>query len=147
MNPRQKLFVKYYTEGETRFNAERSALLAGYKPTFAHQAAPRLLEQVRVKEAISLRLEYIEKAEKLTIESVNADFEYAKSECKREDGSLVDRPTFVKVCENQAKHVGFYKEDNLQKAEQAKLDQQEAKEAQRIANIIILEDARKGKTA
>lgn len=145
MNGRQKLFVSYYAEGETKGNATASAVKAGYKWKFANQAAPRLLGNVRIKEAISLRLEYIEKVEKLTIESVNTDFEYAKNECKREDGTLMDRPTFVKVCENQAKHVGYYGADNAQKLEQVKLDQAETEEAERIATILNLEDARKGK--
>ena len=148
MNGRQKLFVKYYTEGETKGNATASAVKAGYKWKFANQAAPRLLGHVRIEEAISLRLEYIDKAEKLTIESVNADFEYAKEQCKAKRGDksvLIDKTNYVRICENQAKHVGFYGADNAQKVEQVKLDQAEATEAQRIANILNIEDARKGK--
>ena len=57
-----------------------------------------------------------------------------------------DNTNAIRCVENKAKNVGYYALDNAQKAEQVKLEAAEAKEARRIANIISLEEARKGKT-
>ncbi len=56
-----------------------------------------------------------------------------------------DRTNAIRCVENKAKNVGYYALDNAQKAEQVKLDQAEAVEVGRIANILNLEAARKGK--
>ncbi len=56
-----------------------------------------------------------------------------------------DNTNAIRCLENKAKNVGYYALDNAQKAEQVKLDKAEAAEARRIANIINLEEARKGK--
>ena len=52
LNYRQNFFAEYYAEGETQGNAYKSAIKAGYSHKFALQAAPRLLENVRVKAQI-----------------------------------------------------------------------------------------------
>ena len=148
INLRLNKAIKYYCEGETKNNWYASMVRAEYKERYAYGRGHELFEKVWVQEAIKQRQEAIEKAEKITIESVNADFEYAKDQCKllRNDTVvLADRTNYVRICENQAKHVGFYKEDNLQRAEQTKLDEAYTEEAHRIANILNIEDARKGK--
>ena len=54
-----------------------------------------------------------------------------------------DRTNAIRCIENKAKNVGYYAADNAQRTEKAALDQQEVKEAQKIATILNLEDARK----
>ncbi len=57
-----------------------------------------------------------------------------------------DRGNAIRCLENKAKNVGYFAIDNAQRTEQAKLDQTEAKEVKRIANILNLESIR-GKSA
>ena len=144
MNLKQTLFVTYYTEGDTKGNCYRSMIKAGYKERYAFgHSGTFIVVNSCIQDAIKARLQAIEKVEKLTIETVNADFEYAKRQCRIEKGALsvlADRTNFIRICENQAKHVGFYGADNLQRTEQAKLTDEQVKEAKRYAKWKLEQD-------
>ncbi len=73
LNYRQNLFAEYYAEGETQGNAYKSAIKAGYSHKFALQAAPRLLENVRIKNAIAERTAKI-RAESIATRKIRQQF-------------------------------------------------------------------------
>lgn len=74
---------------------------------------------------------------------------------KRAEGRVKLRANQVKLSKNHPAMAIFLGKNelgqvdkqtlDLQKPEQVKLDQQEVKEAQKIANVLNLEEARKGK--
>lgn len=146
MNFKQTLFVQYYTEGDTKGNCEQSMISAGYKRGYARFNCGRFITANNgIQQAIDYRLKALENNKKNTIETVNADFEFAKLQCKNKEGKLIDRTNFIRICENQAKNADYYLADNQSKTEQAKLTEIQRVEADRIARILNLEDARKGK--
>lgn len=145
MNLKQTLFVMNYTEGEGKGNATKAAKMASYSEKTAYSIGQRLLKNVEIAKAISNAIEVLKTAWKDRISKVLARLQ-------RE----IDSTTSVsQLCllvnaqkgymDMQAKNEGQYAEDNAQKAEQVKLDKAETLECRRIANIINLDEARKGK--
>jgi phage terminase small subunit len=57
LNDREKLFVRYYTAGETARKGGPSAIRAGYSARSADALASRLLKKVKVKEEIDKALD------------------------------------------------------------------------------------------
>ncbi len=140
MNENRQIFVNtYQTNG---YNATEAYRVAYPKCKAGHQqAGSRLLSNVVIQDAISKAKKALEEWLKGGRELCDKLFEdqYKASVIAK------DRTNAIRCVENKAKNVGYYALDNAQKAEQVKLDAAEAKEARRIANIINLEEARKGK--
>jgi len=140
MNFKQTLFVQYYTEGETKGNCLKSMVAAGYTEKGAKNNCGRFITVNNgIQKAIDYRLKALEGKKKNTIETVNADFEYAKDQCKNKDGNLIDRATYVRICENQAKNADYFAADNASKTEQEVLTEARKKEAERYAKWRLLE--------
>ena len=145
-NFKQTLFVAYYTEGDTKGNCEQSMLKAGYKKGYARKNAGKYIQAITgIKKAIEDKIKAINIAWEDRILRVNnrLDAEIAKTTNISSLCLLVNaQKGYVDM---QAKNEGKYALDNAQKAEKVKLDEAEAKEVGRIANILNLEAARKGK--
>ena len=143
LNLKQTLFLGFYMEGETKGKCEQSMLKAGYKKGYARTNCGRYITAINgVQKAIDEAIEYLQIAWKDRINAVI-------SRLQRE----IDNTTSVSsLCllvnaqkgymDMQAKNQGEYGADNAQRTEQAKLDQAVVKEAQKIATILNLEDAR-----
>ena len=140
LNYRQGLFVKYYTDGDTKGRCEASMISAGYNNTYAHSFAGVYIRG-KIKQAIDDRTIEIEDHRKNTCESVDKDFEFAKKQCMDNEGNLKHRMTYVRICENQAKNAGYYAEDNAQQREKAVLSEQEKEEAIEFAKWRLLKGA------
>lgn len=128
---RQELFVGYYCEGETAGNVKQSMLKAGFTSAYAEHGAHIIMSYGVVSDAIAGRQGEIEDYEAITIESVNKAFAVQLALCI----AAKDRPTAARILENQGKHVGYYREDNLQTTQQRELSDSEVEAAQRIAAI------------
>ncbi len=140
MNENRQIFVNtYLTNG---YNATQA-----YKTAYPNcksgqdRAGHRLLSFDEVKKAVSKAKEELQVWLKGGRELVDKLFEDQYKDSKQ----AKDRTNAIRCVENKAKNVGYYALDNAQKAEQVKLDQAEAVEVGRIANILNLEAARKGK--
>ena len=139
---KQTLFVAYYTEGDTKGNCEQSMLKAGYKKGYARKNAGKYIQAITgIKEAIDKAVKEVKEWMEGGKELCDRLFEDRYTACVAKN----DNTNAIRCLENKAKNVGYYALDNAQKAEQVKLDKAEAAEARRIANIINLEEARKGK--
>ena len=132
LNGRQGLFRDYYCEGDTKGKIEQSMLKAGYSPKYARHFNYKMLALVGVSDAIVARKAEIEQIEQLTIETINKGFADTLTACKL----AKDRVNMCRVLENQAKHVGYYREDNLQTTQQRELTESEAAMAKQIAAIV-----------
>ena len=91
-----------------------------------------------IRDAIDKRTKAIEGKKKNTIETVNADFEFAKEQCKNKDGKLIDRTNFIRITENQGKNADFYQADNQSKSEAVKLTEDMVLEAKNYAKWKLL---------
>lgn len=137
LNYRQSLFVKYYTDGETKGNQLQSALKAGYTKKYATQACVFLLDNIRVKEAIASEIALIE-AERLDSRVfIDNQFKSLLVKCLENH----DRVNATRVLENMAKNRGYYAEDNAQQREKAELSAQEKEEAVEYAKWRLLKGA------
>lgn len=121
LNYRQSLFVKYYTDGDTKGNQLQSAIKAGYTKKYATQACVFLLDNIRVKEAIAAETALID-AERLDSRVfIDNQFKSLLLECQQKH----DRVNAARCLENMAKHRGYYAADNEQKSEQKALNEEE----------------------
>jgi hypothetical protein len=142
MNLKQTMFVKYYTEGDTKGNCEQSMLKAGYKSQYARgHCGTFIVASSCVKKAIEDAVKEVKEWMEGGKELLDRLFEERYRACV----SKKDNTNAIRCLENKAKNVGYYAADNAQRTEQVKLDEAEAKEARKIANILNLEDAKKGK--
>lgn len=130
-NGRQKLFKDYYCEGKTKGNIEQSMLKANYSKSYARHYNNKMLANKGIREGIGVRKAEIEQVEQITIESINIGLAKQLTLCI----AAKDRPSAIRVLENQAKHVGYYREDNLQTTQQRELSASELEAAQQIAAI------------
>ncbi len=140
MNENRQIFVNtYLTNG---YNATQAYKTAYPNCKSGHdRAGHRMLSFDEIKKAI-------DKAKKELKEWLKGGRELCDKLFEDQYNASVvakDRTNAIRCVENKAKNVGYYAADNLQRAEQVKLDQAEAAEARRIANIINLEDAKRGK--
>ena len=120
LNLRQSLFVKYYLDGDTKGNAYKSAIKAGYSHKFALQAAPRLLENVSIKPAMEAKQAVMEAEDVNSREFVTKSFlELAKTTKGKDNG------TYTRALENLAKNSGWYEADNEQQREHSELNEQQ----------------------
>ncbi len=140
MNENRQIFVNtYLTNG---YNATQAYKTAYPNCKSGHdRAGHRLLSFDEVKKAIDkakAELEsWLEGGRKL----VDRLFSERYAACTAKN----DNTNAIRCIENKAKNVGYYAADNAQRVEQVKLDEAETAEARKIANILNLEDARKGK--
>jgi phage terminase small subunit len=136
MNPKQKLFVTYYTEGETKGNCEQSMLKAGYKEGYARKWSGVFIGAIRgIKEAVDNRLKEIIECQEITIEVLNKEFKRVYDMCLEAN----DRTNAVRILENWGKHTGYNELDNIQKVQERKLDERQQAEANRLANLRLMD--------
>ena len=140
MNGRQKLFVKYYTDGETKGNCERSMLKAGYKPKYARHRNNRVLASVGMKEAVEEAQQEVDYKDTQSRENIDREFLSVYQECinsKRWSEA-------VKCLENLGKHRGYFAEDNAQKTEtRPVLTEQERTALEQAGNVLNLAKIRR----
>ena len=140
MNENRQIFVNTYLTND--YNATEAYRIAYPNCKSGHQqAGSRLLLSVVVKEAIDKAKRELQEWLKGGRELCDKLFE----DQYKASVTAKDRTNAIRCVENKAKNVGYYALDNAQKAEEAKLEQTEAKEVNRIANILNLESVRKGK--
>jgi len=121
LNYRQNLFVKYYTDGDTKGNQYQSAIKAGYTEKYATQACVFLLDNIRVKEAIVAETDLIE-AERLDSRVfIDNQFKALLAQCL----SKGDKTNAVRILENMAKNRGYYQADNEQQTENKALTEEQ----------------------
>jgi len=133
MNENRQIFVNtYLTNGYNATQAYKTAYpncKSGHK-----QAGSRLLTSVDIKEAIDEAKkdleEWLEGGRKLC-DKLFSDQYKLSLEAK-------DRGNAIRCIENKAKNVGYYAEDNAQKAEQVKLSDKEVAEAKKITKFRLL---------
>lgn len=98
------------------------------------QAGARLLTYVDIKEAVSKAkkdlTEWLEGGRKLCDRLFSNQYE-ASTQAK-------DRTNAIRCIENKAKNVGYYALDNAQRTEQAKLTEEQVKEAKEYAKWKLL---------
>jgi len=133
MNENRQVFVNaYLTNG---YNATQA-----YKTAYPNcksgqrQAGQRLLTFVDIKEAVSKAKEELEnwlKGGRKLVDKLFSDQYKASIQAK-------DRGNAIRCIENKAKNVGYYAADNLQRTEQAKLTEQQVKEAKEYAKWRLL---------
>ena len=140
MNENRQIFVNtYLTNG---YNATEAYKTAYPNCKSGHQQSSSSLLLIPViKEAIDKAKKGLEEWLKGGIELCDRLFRERYEACVAKD----DNTNAIRCLENKAKNVGYNALDNAQKAEQVKLDKAEVAEARRIANIINLDEARKGK--
>ena len=128
---KQADFVKAYCEGPTRGNGTQSAREAGYKGNdkTLEVVGSENISKPLVKAAIEERMAQIDREKGVTIEIIRENF----LEDRRLSQIAKDRVNMLRADENLAKHVGFFKADNEQGPDQAKIDAVEADEAKRYA--------------
>lgn len=132
LNYRQSLFVKYYTDGETKGNGTASALKAGYKWKYANLACKFLLGNIRVKVAIEAVGVIIEAQDKNSREFVTKEFmsQYAQNKDKRPLEA-------IRVLENLGKNCGWFAEDNAQQRDKAELTAKDEEIADVFAELSL----------
>lgn len=142
ISDKQQSFVNHYCTDAAE-NAAKAYRMAGYSETGANANAARLIALDSIKEAIADKIAKIKAESKDKIELLLQDWHNLSQRAKFAN----DRTTEARCMENISKHHGFYLEDNKQRQEHVKLNEAMTEEAQRIARIINLEDARKGHSA
>jgi len=136
LNYRQSLFIKYYTDGDTKGNCYTSMVKAGYKKGYALKWSGCYIGDIRgIKEAIVAETALIE-AERLDSRVfIDNQFKDLLAECRLKH----DRVNAARVLENMAKNRGYYALDNEQKTEQAKLTEAQKEEAKRYAQWRLIQ--------
>ena len=129
--------AKYYKEGETKGNLTKSMKKAKYANSTAETHCDRMARNGDFKAAVAEREAEIDQVEGIKIEVVAQRHEELYKACIEAN----DRSNAARVLESEAKHVGFYKEDNRQQAEQRQLDEKERIEADRLAQIRLMQPA------
>lgn len=133
MNENRQIFVNtYLTNG---YNATQA-----YKTAYPNcksgqdRAGHRLLSFDEIKKAI-------DKAKKELQEWLKGGRELCDKLFKdqyKASVTAMDRTNAIRCVENKAKNVGYYAADNLQRTEQAKLTEQQVKEAKEYAKWRLL---------
>ena len=136
LNPRQRLFVEYYTSGETLGNCYQSMIKANYRPKYALKWSGKYINQIGgIREAVDERVKQIIDYKKATVENVDIEFVRQYQRCMEAN----DRTNAVRILENRGKNAGYYAADNAQKAEIRELDAKMLAEADKIAQIRLIE--------
>ena len=140
MNENRQIFVNtYLTNG---YNATQAYKTAYPNCKSGHQQnGSRMMLNDVIKEAISKAKKELEEWLKGGKELCDRLFNERYVACVAKN----DNTNAIRCVENKAKNVGYYALDNAQKAEQVKLDKAEEEEVDRIANVLNLDAARKGK--
>lgn len=133
MNENRQIFVNtYLTNG---YNATQA-----YKTAYPNcksgqrQAGQRLLTFVDIKKAIDKAKKELQEWLKGGRELCDKLFE----DQYKASVTAFDRTNAIRCVENKAKNVGYYAADNLQRTEQAKLTEQQVKEAKEYAKWRLL---------
>ena len=138
LNYRQSLFVKYYTDGDTKGNAYKSALKAGYGKSMAVQAGTLLVGNCRLKPVIEAKTLRIEAEDGNSRENVTKAMHKAAQICLNK-GDMVG---FIRAQENLGKNCGWYAEDNAQQREKAELSAEAKEEAIQYAEWRLLQETK-----
>jgi len=133
MNENRQIFVNtYLTNGYNATQAYKTAYpicKSGHK-----QAGSRLLTFVDIQESISRAKKELEEWLKGGRDLCDKLF----SDQYKASVTALDRTNAIRCIENKAKNVGYYAEDNAQKAEQVKLNDKEVAEAKEITKLRLL---------
>ena len=142
MNEKRQIFINtYLTNG---YNATQAYKKAYPECKAGHQqAGSRLLSNVVIQKAITKAKTDLEEwmsgsrklCDRLFMERYTATV--AKN----------DNTNAIRCIENKAKNVGYYALDNAQRVEQAKLDEQQTKEAKEYAKWRLLKGLSEPKQA
>ena len=134
MNENRQIFVNtYITNG---YNATQAYKIAYPKCNSGQdRAGHRLLSFVDVKEAIDKAKNELESWLKGGRELCDRLFGERYGACVAKN----DNTNAIRCIENKAKNVGYYLEDNLQKAEKAKLTEEQAKEVKAYAKWRLIQ--------
>ena len=141
LTEKQDLFTKaYYTIGGKTFGSGvDSARLAGYKGSNAilKVIASQNLTKLNITSQKKVIQAKTERTAALSIETVLKQLSNAIEVAITNN----DLPAIARISELQGKYLSMWSErgDNSQE-EKAKLDEQQSIEAQRVANIRLLED-------
>ena len=118
LNYRQSLFVKYYTDGDTKGNCEASMVKAGFGKGYARKQAGQYIRAIKgISDAIAAETALIEVERLDSRVFIDNQFKSLLQECLIRK----DRVNAARCLENMAKHRGYYAEDNAQQAEQTVL--------------------------
>lgn len=139
ISDKQQSFVNHYCTDAAE-NATEAYRMAGYSKVGANGNAARMIALDSIREAIAEKMAKIKAQCKDKVEQLLQDWHSLSQRAKIAN----DRTTEARCMENISKHHGFYAEDNKQRTEKVELDKAVTEEAQRIARIINLEQARKG---
>lgn len=118
LNYRQSLFVKYYTDGDTKGNSYKSALKAGYTERTAQRAPEQLSRNIKIMDAIVVIEAGKERKDENTRDNVTKSMFKAAAICLNK-GDMVG---FIRAQENLGKNCGWFAEDNAQQQERTALD-------------------------
>ena len=142
MNLKQTLFIEEYCKNG--FNASKA-----YKKAYPdcqigyQQNGSKLLLNTVIKQAIETKKAENESLDKNSRINIDARFNQIYTLCMTK-GDYVNA---TRACENQAKNRGYYALDNAQRTEQAKLDEQQTKEAKEYAKWRLLKGLSEPKQA
>ena len=109
LTPKKERFCEEYL---VDFNGTRAAIRSGYSRKTARSQAQRLLTNVDVQKRLGELRNRLSKVTGVTVESVMKAVAEAARMAKRK-GNLV---AWLKALEMQAKHVGAFEKDNIQRA-------------------------------
>lgn len=133
--------AKNYLEGPRGVKGNLSASMreAGYSLSYANTHCDTFATNGEFKKALTEQKAILEQRDEESRINIDKRFNERYNACVKRD----DNTNAIRCIENMAKNRGYYAADNAQRTEQVKLDKAETEEAQRIARILNLEDARK----
>jgi len=135
MNLKQQLFVGLYTEGETKGNCAASMRKAGYSKGYVTgHCGTYIVGSSCIQDGIDKAMKYIEGWKNGGRELCDRLF----SAQYKASINAKDRTNAIRCVENKAKNVGYYAEDNAQRAEKAKLTAVQVEEAKKYAQWRLL---------
>ncbi len=139
LTPKQDSFCVHYTTigAETFSNGTKSAIAAGYSEKSAYSQACNLLKNPKIQER--LKELYTENMQRnnITVDKVLADLEHDKLMARKAGQYAV-----AKGCtELQGKYLAMFTDNTnvTDTVKQRELDEREAKEAERLAAILLRE--------
>lgn len=122
LNYRQSLFVKYYTDGDTKGNCYASMIKAGYKRGYALKWSGKYIGDIRgIKDAVKAETALIEADRLDSRVFIDNKFKGLLAKCELAG----DRVNATRCLENMAKNRGYYQADNEQRQEKTALTEQQ----------------------
>lgn len=111
LTTKQQLFVDEYL---VDLNATKAAIRAGYSEKTAEFQASRLLKNVKIEKALSIRMKARERRTAITHDKVLEDIERIKQDAMRlvpdKDGNMLmaNHAAALKAAELQGRHLGMF---------------------------------------